>query len=283
MEDGAVVFLRRHGRATGPRLVVSHGNGLAGDLYYPFWSLLADRFDLVVHDLRSHGWNPLSSLRDHNVPSLVRDSETISAAIEEHFGPKPAIGVYHSVSALSALFHPSVDYQFDALVLFDPPFGPPGGAAADLQTKLDAVARRARRRRARFETREEFSEMIDGSPAFALVPPETRALFSQTVLRPAVDGGYELCCSPAHEAQVFEYLFGWAMQAPDYLESLRCPAKAIGADPTVRHSYMPSLDLSVLTKLDYDFIVDSTHFLQLEFPETCVALMTGFLEEHSLC
>ncbi len=51
MDDGTVITLRRHGNPAGPRMVLSHGNGLAADLYYPFWSLLADRFDIVVHDL----------------------------------------------------------------------------------------------------------------------------------------------------------------------------------------------------------------------------------------
>ncbi|MCY4629986.1 MAG: hypothetical protein OXE75_03735, partial [bacterium] len=42
MADGTVITLRRHGNPDGRRLVLSHGNGLAIDLYYPFWSLLAD-------------------------------------------------------------------------------------------------------------------------------------------------------------------------------------------------------------------------------------------------
>ena len=49
--------LRRHGNPEGPRLVLSHGNGLAVDLYYPFWSLLEADFDLFLYDLRNHGWN----------------------------------------------------------------------------------------------------------------------------------------------------------------------------------------------------------------------------------
>ena len=52
MDDGAVITLRRHGNPVGPRLVLSHGNGLAIDLYYPFWSLLTGEFDLIVYDLR---------------------------------------------------------------------------------------------------------------------------------------------------------------------------------------------------------------------------------------
>ena len=47
---------------------MNNGNGLAADLYFPFWSLLADRFDLVLYDLRSHGWNPVSDIRVHKVP-----------------------------------------------------------------------------------------------------------------------------------------------------------------------------------------------------------------------
>ena len=37
MADGASITLRRHGNPTGPRIMFSHGNGLAADLYYPVW------------------------------------------------------------------------------------------------------------------------------------------------------------------------------------------------------------------------------------------------------
>ena len=56
--DGAPITPRRHGNPDGPRLVLSHANGLSADSYYPFWSLLSDRFDLVLYDFRNHGWNP---------------------------------------------------------------------------------------------------------------------------------------------------------------------------------------------------------------------------------
>ena len=71
MGDGTRIFLRRHGNANGPRLVISHGNGFAADAYYPFWSLLTDRFDVVLHDLRNHGWNPVG-IRDTH-PALCGD------------------------------------------------------------------------------------------------------------------------------------------------------------------------------------------------------------------
>ena len=57
VDADTVIALRRHGNPNGPRLVLSHGNGLAIDLYYPFWSLLTDEFDVIVYDQRNHGWN----------------------------------------------------------------------------------------------------------------------------------------------------------------------------------------------------------------------------------
>ena len=41
----------------GPRPFITDTSGLTADLYCPFWSLIDDEFDLIVHDLRNHGWN----------------------------------------------------------------------------------------------------------------------------------------------------------------------------------------------------------------------------------
>ena len=76
MEDGTGIVLRRHGNPDGLRLVMSHGNGLAIDLYYPFWSLLAKDYDLIVYDQRNHGWNTVSTMENHNIPTLVSRSRS---------------------------------------------------------------------------------------------------------------------------------------------------------------------------------------------------------------
>ena len=89
---------------------------------------------------------------------------------------------------------------------------------------------------------------------------------AETLLRPADDGeGYELRCPREHEAQIFEFLFGWSMQVD--LGRVECPVKVIGSDPTMALSFMPSTDLAELSDLDYDFLPDATHFLQMEEPE----------------
>lgn len=280
MADGTRIILRRHGNTEGPRLLLSHGNGLAADFYHPYWSLLTHQFDVILYDLRGHGRNPATPLRTFNIPTLVNDTDEIVTAIDEHFGVKLIVGVCHSLSAMPALMHAAEKGSFAALVLFDPPICPPGGVLEDMESVTQALARRAGSRSNHFETREEFVQATVLSRAFANVPAKSIVLLSQTTLRPAPDGGYQLCLPREHEAQLYEYYFGWSMQAPEILERVDCPTKVIGADPTIPFTYLPSTDLSEMVKLDYDFIPGSSHFLQFEYPETCANLTTEFLENH---
>ena len=281
MEDGTQVYVRRHGNPEGPRMLLSHGCGLAIDTYYPFWSLLEDRFDLFVFDLRSHGWNPSANLRTQNIPTFVRDCEAVLRAIGQAYGEKPVVGVFHSLSGLVALLHEEQWKGFAGLVLFDVPIMPPGGRPEDLVEMGEEMSAAARRRKDRFTSPEEFTQRIRRSPVYRRLPEEVIDLMARTTLRRSLDGTeHELCCPREHEAQVYEYLFGWSMRVD--LRKVSCPVKAVGGDPTVRFSFMPSMDLSDLMGLDYDFLPELTHFLQLEDPERCAALTIEFLEGQGL-
>ncbi len=280
--DGTPIILRRHGTPGGPRLVLSHANGFSADTYFPFWSLLTDRFDVVLYDFRNHGWNPTGEQQAHTIPTFVRDNECIAQGIDQHFGAKPKIGVFHSLSAQTAVLQAAERAAFSALVLFDPVLCPPGRSPQDLK-KLEAtmllLGTAARRRQERFETQEEFAERIRRTPTFKLLQPGVADLIARTTLRRDTSGtGYELRCPREYEAQISEEGYRWARAVN--LNRLSCPTKAIGADPTQPFSFLPSVDLSDLLILDYDFVPDTTHFLQLENPEECVALMLDFLEPH---
>ena len=286
--DGSLIVLRRHGNPDGPRLVLSHGNGLAIDLYYPFWSRLTERFDLVVHDFRSHGWNPRAPLRSHHFPTFVWDNEHVVRGIDRHFGVKPKIGVFHSMSALTALYHAlRSGPRFAALVLFDPPFSPPNGDRLESEylDRESELAARTRRRQARFETREEFAEVVRGASAFARLLPGVPDLYARATLRPAAaDGrGYELCCPREHEAQVFDTYLDSSFELA--MGSFPCPLKLIGGDPTIPDAFVPSIVLKDVARrcdLDYDYVPGASHFLQLEKPAECAALMLEFLERQGL-
>lgn len=279
--DGTRIVLRRHGNADGPRLVLSHGNGLAADLYYPFWSLLEDRFDLVLYDLRNHGWNPPGERRNHNVAAFADDDEHVLRGIARHFGVKPQIGVYHSISAVAALNHRTPGSGYDALVLFDPPIYTPGADRFGTEVLWRRIARATRLRSDRFENRESFLREIHGKLVFSRLLPGVADLYAETTLRPASDGnGYQTRCPRECEARVFDHAFAYSLE-PD-AGNFRCPVKVIGADPAGPYAFLPSLELNRLAGVDYDFVPETTHFLQLENPETCVTLMLEFLERHGL-
>ena len=281
VDDDTVITLRRHGNPAGPRLVLSHGNGLAIDLYYPFWSLLADEFDLVIYDLRNHGWNAVSTIENHNIPTLVRDHDIVIEAIDRQYGNKPKVGVFHSVSGLITLLSPTKGSGFEARVLFDPPLCKPGRSYFEFEEATARVVAMTRRRTNLFKTRESFSELLGFLPAFDRMDPGVLDLFAIATLRESIGGeGYELRCPREYESQMIDYAGLYAVLID--FGTMKCPTKVIGADPTLPYSYLPTLDLSDIVTVDYDFLPEATHFLQLEEPEQCVDAMREFIESIDL-
>ncbi len=274
LDEHTVTTVRRHGNPCGARLVLSHGNGLAADLYYPFWSLLADDFDLLVYDLRNHGWNRVGVQRDHNIPTLISDHDLILDAVVGEYGEKPTVGVFHSLSALVTLL--SFNDLYSALVLFDPPLCKP---AASEQEFIAAAERRAaltRRRTERFESVQQFIQLLAFAPGFERVVPGVRELMARSTLRKTADGeAYELRCPRDYEAQIAEYVRSFSPMLD--LTMLTCPTKVIGADPTLPYTYLPTFDLSHATAVDYDFVPEASHFLQLEQPDLCSAMVREYL------
>jgi len=280
VDDDTVVTLRRHGNPAGPRLVLSHGNGLAIDLYYPFWSLLAVDFDLIVFDLRNHGWNAVTALEHHNVPTLVLDHDRIMQAIDRHFGSKPKVGIFHSFSALTTLLSPTSGGEFDGLVLFDPPICKPGRSYEDFDAAAMRTAAAARRRTERFKSTDQLADLLSFIPTYYRSVPGVFDLVARATLRKPPDGeGFELRCPREYEAQIIDYASAFAVLVD--FDSLECPVKVIGADPTLPYSYLPTFDLSHVLTVDYDFLPETTHFLQLEQPQACAEAVREFLADVS--
>ena len=277
VDDDTVITLRRHGNPAGPRLVLSHGNGLAIDLYCPFWSLLLDDFDLIIYDLRNHGWNTVGPMQNHNIPTLVQDGDCVLAEIDRLFGKKPKIGVFHSVSALVTLLSPTRGSEFSACVLFDPPLCKPDDDFEEFDAAVARTSAMTRRRAQRFRTRETLADVLPYLPIFQRVVPGVCDLVARTTLRKHAGGeGYELRCPREYEARIVDYARAFAVMVD--FETIRCPIKVLGADPTLPYSYLPTLDLSHMLTVDYDFLPEATHLLQLEQPEECVAVVREFIE-----
>ena len=271
------ILLRRHGNPDGTRLILSHGNGLAIDFYYPFWSLLTQDFDLIVYDLRNHGWNAVGDLESHSVPTLVSDHDRMLEEVGQQFGPKPQVGIFHSVSSLTPLLSESKGDGYSALVLFDPPLCKPGRNFRDFEEAANRMAKSTRRRAHQFKAKSAFTELFGIFPIYKAAVPGTVDLLADTTLRESSDGeGFELRCPREYEAQIIDYasVFGAFID----FAKIRCPVKVLGADPTLPYSYLPSLDPSDISSVDYDFLPNATHMLQLEQPEECAAVTRAFIE-----
>ncbi|MDE2826979.1 MAG: alpha/beta hydrolase [Bacteroidota bacterium] len=281
MRDDSLVVIRRHGNPAGPRLVLSHGNGFAVDLYYPFWSLFLEDFDVIVYDLRNHGWNPVGDVKYHNLPTFAQDLELILDAVDLHFGSKPRVGIYHSLTALVAVQPHIRPNLFSGLVLFDPPICKGGRGYAEFEAAAIRNAGLTRMRANKFPTKAHLAEIIPYLPSFQWVLPGVFELLAETTLRESADhDGYELCCPPEYEARILEFAGSFAVLAD--FDHIRCPVKVLGADPTLPYSYLPTFDLSYIIKVDYDFLPESTHLLQLEKPAQCAKVVVEFLRKYNL-
>ena len=277
LDDQLTVPVRRYGNPDGLRLLLSHGNGLAIDLYYPFWSLLLADFDVIVFDLRNHGANPLGDLGRHTLPNLCRDLEAVGRAVDRNFEVRPRAGIYHSVSCLAAVLSPSLAVSYAALVLFDPPLFPPGIAQRVFELACHQAAARTRIRAHRFRSEKDFADLMSAQPAMARVRPEVLRLMARTTLRAAPDGGCELRCPPDYEAGILASISGFSrMVDPD---SLPLPVKVIAADPSLRHYFLPPCDLGGVKSLDFEHLSGTTHLAQLENPGECVARTVDFLKK----
>ena len=285
-EDGTCTTVRQHGNTSGSRLLLSHGNGLAIDLYYPFWSLLEENYEIFVYDLRNHGWNEVSDEEHHNIYSFITDFNQILHSVESNYDRKYTIGVFHSLSALIALLYTSsvlatsIEKRsdgLDALLLFDPPLYQPGKSHFEFDSTVEELAKQRRKRTSRFETRQQFVELLEFFPAFSRLVPGARELMSETILRQSTDdNGFELRCPPSYEARIVDYVRAFADQTE--LDDLPLPTRIIGSDPLLPITYLPSEDLTEMMSVDYDFIPETTHYMQIEQPEKCATYVRDFVD-----
>ena len=148
----------------------------------------------------------------------------------------------------------------------------------DSNELAELLARRTRIRGNMFEQRRDFVELLNYSPNFIRVVPGVRELMAATTLRRSNDAEhYVLRCPPEYEARVLEYArsYGGLVEFGD----VPCRIKVIGADPTLPFAYLPTFDLDLMGALEYDFLPDATHYLQLERPEECVAALREHLDQ----
>jgi len=287
LDDGAEIRMRRHGNPDGIRLLVTHGNGFAADAYFPYWQHFLPQFDLLVFDFRNHGQNVPVVPPHHTYEQLTRDLERVMQAVNARFGKKRTAGLFHSMSARTAMKHAiDIGWRWDALVLFDPPNVPPRGHP--IYTAMEVFEKRlaewARQRRRRFASVEELTQEYLQSRATARWVPSAHELMARSVLRKSPDGdGYELVCDPENEATI--YAEAMTLNLWPRASEFGGPVKLIGCDPNMKGAPATGPANQALGReggYNYDFVEGTGHLLQIEKPKECAKLTLEFLAQCGL-
>jgi pimeloyl-ACP methyl ester carboxylesterase len=286
MGDGAIIRVRRHGRPDGVRLFVSNGNGFAVDGYYPFWGPLAERFEVIAFDVRNHGANPpaYSGKDGHTYAQMTLDLERTVRGVAARLGPRPSIGVFHSMSARTAMKHAvELGFPWAALVLFDPPNVPPSGHPT--WEAMDVFERRladwAMRRPDRFADPSELARQYADTRAHRNWVPGAHELMARAVLRRDEGGeGWQLSCPRELEASI--YLQAMTLNLWPSPGAYGGPVKLIGADPAAPGaSATGRANQALAEELDYVYeaIPGTGHLLQIQKPAECRRAMLSFLDD----
>jgi pimeloyl-ACP methyl ester carboxylesterase len=279
LEDGALVVVRVCGR--GPRLVLSHGNGFAIDAYRRFWERFTDRYQVVTFDFRHHGRSSPYRGMTEVWPQLIRDFDVILGAVESELGKAPSLGAFHSMSALTALLHAAEHASpWIGIVAFEPPVRPPVAhpdyeAFMDLNRKL---AVRAARRRSEFADAAVLVDSFCRTASFDAIDQDGLQLLAEATLRWSEPKHlFELACAPELESSIFD------MQGLDHawprISRVKIPVNLVaGLQGDAEFGTIAAIERDLARNAGFSFstVSNASHFLQLEKPAECAAIVDAF-------
>jgi pimeloyl-ACP methyl ester carboxylesterase len=279
LEDGATASVRVYGH--GPRVICSHGNGLAIDAFQSFWRLFTDDYETVVFDFRHHGLSsPYRDAIPHVWPQLIRDYDAIMTGITRELGAAPSLGAFHSMSALTTLLH-AAEYPspWIGIVGFEPPATPPSHYPEFEIFRGDnsRLAERAAKRRSEFPDVQELYDSYRRSSAFAGVDDAGLQALAASTLRWNDDKQlYELACAREFEGSIFamQYLEG----AWERMCKVTVPVQIVTGQPKTGTSPFNDIERAFARDGGFAFttVPDASHFMQMEKPAECAAIVRAF-------
>lgn len=280
LEDGATVTVRVHGH--GPRLVMSHGNGFAIEAYRPFWRRFVDRHEVVLFDFRHHGLSSPYRGPMRNWQQFVRDLDRILAAVERRLGRAESVGVFHSMSAMTALLHAAqAETPWRALVAFEPPVPPPADRpeSEPFFAMHQVLSDGAARRREHFPDVEDLAARFARRDTFRRVPAQTLHGLAAATLRwnPELRR-FDLACARDFEAETFR--MHHVGDAWERILSVSVPTCLVAGIPgRDENRCLSDVARRIAAEGSFAFhaVADATHFLQMERPRECADAVEAFL------
>ena len=209
-DDGAISYLEWNDAPQGaPLLVFAHANGFNAYTYRTLLSPLADKFRIVALDMRGHGLTTLPTER-----SLVRRWKVYRDDLLRfvaRLGDEPKILAGHSLGASASLMASALRPEVARALVLVEPVMPSNRLAAlawfsglfGLEDKYLPLVPPAKRRRAKFTSREAATASFRGRGAFRTWPDQMVADYVEGGTIEDGEGGFRLACAPLWEATNF--------------------------------------------------------------------------------
>lgn len=225
-----------------PVLHFIHGNSYSGLTYRPLWRELEQDFDIFLHDAQGHG----DSDHGGRFVGWRRSAELAQQVWQEHrqhYPGVPCYGLGHSFGGvLTTLISARQPAEFERLLLLDPILIPPRllRLVTPLQWlglyRFNPIARKARKRRAIWSSREEARQALAGRGMFKGWEPDALAAYVDYAMTPDAAGHWQLKCAAEREAEIFS---SYAPGLWGTLKRLETPATVltgVGTYPFVQES-----------------------------------------------
>lgn len=140
---------------------------------------------------------------------------------------------------------------------------------------MNDLVGRAMRRAERFASPAVLAAQLARQPAFRRWRPEAYHQMAASLLRrDAERGDWVLCCPRELEARIFATNTDATIWPR--LPLLRTPLMILGADPSLPERSLPALICPALAQefdIPYRMLPGTTHFLQIECPAECAAVV----------
>ena len=141
-------------------------------------------------------------------------------------------------------------------------------------TVQDALADGARRRRAVFESVDEFYNRMRERAPFRLLSDDALYLFAEASLR-AVDGGFELACPPAFEGQGFADNID--TEVWKQLDNVEAEILVMSGNSNDMRAQVAN-ELAALGQFDYLRLDRTSHLLPMEVPGRLARIALAYFE-----